>query len=991
MITERRTRLQRAPTLAAFRATLAALVPLQNVEDARATAVLVPSRAAAELLQRTLEDRRLGAEGALVLPDLVTRRDWYERLHQRTRGLPRLLSEFEREILVEAAAHEAITEGDSPPFRLRPALVGEMVSLYDSLRRQQRTVDDFERLLTSGFDAFADYDRGAERLLRQTRFLSRVFRGYERRLHELGELDEHQLRAALLSSTARSPYRRVIVTTADQHDDVNGLWASDIDLLSRLPGLDEIEIVATEEQLATGWLERVHELLPGLEDVRVPAPEEELDSPVLLVPRRDERALHFESRDREEELADLVRRIRMLQRDRPDHPLDRVAVVFGRPLPYVYLAREIFESGGVPMQSRDALPLAAEPVAAALDLVFSAVATSFSAGPLVALLRSPHFSFASEDQPPTFADLAALEIGLAAFDHAGSPDRLDELAEAWESRALEPPRGPRWQREGAARAARTAAALIRALQDLATPQPASRALGALVAFLDRMFAPVAVDDPLSERHFRARRAVLSILDGLKQAHQRHHDLLWTIDELSATVRRWIESETFTPARGRSGVLLVDLAAAPYGDFTDLHLVGLVDGEWPVKARRNVFYSQALLAQFGGPRDPDRSAANRAAFIDLLQSASVYVSLSSFALEDDALVERSPLVDMADRAGLTSVALDPPRALVFTREALAARPVPAAVVAEPAASWLRLRQSRPDLRSPEFHGAALPPAPRAWSVSALDQYAQCPFKFYARYVLGLGEERPDEEGLTPLERGRLIHDVFEAFYTQWQSRGQRSVTADRLDEARALAEGILAAKLAALPVTDQTIERTRFLGSPVAAGLIDVVLRMEAERETEVVERWLERRLDGAFRLRGADGERQVALRGIVDRVDLLSDGTFRVIDYKSSRASEPLQLAIYATALRQQLADYRGRQWALGEAAYVAFREDPPVQPLARTATGLDDTLAEEEARAVQIVDAINKGEFPPRPVRRGLCVSCAWSSVCRKDYVEADDAEPAV
>ena len=239
MITERRTRLHRAPTLAAFRATLAALVPLQYVEDARATAVLVPSRSAAELLQRTLEDRRLGAEGALVLPDLVTRRDWYERLHQRTRGLPRLLTEFERETLVEAAAHEAITEGDSPPFRLRPALVGEMVSLYDSLRRQQRTVDDFERLLTTGFDGIADYDRGAERLLRQTRFLSRVFRGYERRLHELSELDEHQLRTALLSSTARSPYRRVIVTTADQHDDVNGLWASDIDLLSRLPGLDE--------------------------------------------------------------------------------------------------------------------------------------------------------------------------------------------------------------------------------------------------------------------------------------------------------------------------------------------------------------------------------------------------------------------------------------------------------------------------------------------------------------------------------------------------------------------------------------------------------------------------------------------------------------------------------------------------------------------------------------------------------------------------------
>ena len=159
----------------------------------------------------------------------------------------------------------------------------------------------------------------------------------------------------------------------------------------------------------------------------------------------------------------------------------------------------------------------------------------------------------------------------------------------------------------------------------------------------------------------------------------------------------------------------------------------------------------------------------------------------------------------------------------------------------------------------------------------------------------------------------------------------------------------------------------------------------------IVERWLEHRLEGAVALRGPDGTREVPLRGIADRVDLLSDGTFRVIDYKTSRASGPLQIAMYATALRQRLAAYRGRAWVVGEAVYVAFRDDPFVKSFGRTSADLDAAIAREEARALAIVEAIERGEFPPRPAQRSLCTTCAWAGVCRKDYVEADQPEPAV
>src|SRR5512145_882665 len=50
--------------------------------------------------------------------------------------------------------------------------------------------------------------------------------------------------------------------------------------------------------------------------------------------------------------------------------LERIAVVFQRPLPYLYLARQVFTAARIPYQASDALPLAAEPFAAALDLLF---------------------------------------------------------------------------------------------------------------------------------------------------------------------------------------------------------------------------------------------------------------------------------------------------------------------------------------------------------------------------------------------------------------------------------------------------------------------------------------------------------------------------------------------------------------------------------------------------------------------------------------------
>jgi RecB family exonuclease len=454
------------------------------------------------------------------------------------------------------------------------------------------------------------------------------------------------------------------------------------------------------------------------------------------------------------------------------------------------------------------------------------------------------------------------------------------------------------------------------------------------------------------------------------------------------------------------VQLVDAAAAPFGSFDALHLVGLVDGEWPRRQRRNIFYSSGLLTALGWPAEQaDRLAPARAIFVDLLQSPATHASVSTFSLEDDALVEPSSLLDDISRAGLTAIPLDVPDVRVFKDEALTAlafaasraggldtaRSMPVDALDGETAQWAALRASRLAATMPRFHGAAGPQTLRGRSVSALELYAQCPFKFYSRYVLRLAEERDDDEGLSPLERGRLHHELFEAIFAAWQSRGHGTVTPELLDEAKTLALSLTDAHLARLSAVDAALERTRLVGSPVAPGLIDVVLRLEAERPSQVIERRLEHKIDGIYRFAGGAGVREMEVRGIADRVDLLADGTFRVLDYKASRPGSTLQIALYATCVRQKLRGYRGRDWELAEAAYITFRGDKTVVPLTARPADNDQALAEAEHEVVAIADAIARGEFPPRPRSRSLCQTCAFAAVCRKDYVDADEPAAAI
>jgi CRISPR/Cas system-associated exonuclease Cas4 (RecB family) len=224
-------------------------------------------------------------------------------------------------------------------------------------------------------------------------------------------------------------------------------------------------------------------------------------------------------------------------------------------------------------------------------------------------------------------------------------------------------------------------------------------------------------------------------------------------------------------------------------------------------------------------------------------------------------------------------------------------------------------------------------------------------------------------------------VFESFFDEWQKLGHGAISTANMEPAIALFETIAERHLAALPEGDRALERTLLLGSAAAAGFGERAFAFEIEDDIPLVERLLEYQLEDTFTFQTDQGPRRVALRSKADRIDLLQDGTLRIVDYKTGRAPEKkraLQLPISGVCAQQAFEGRHGRSWTISRAGYIAFKDKTPFTPVQNPMKA----LAEGQAVLLSVVDAIERGEFPVRPDEPFLCNWCAYAGVCRKDYV---------
>jgi RecB family exonuclease len=989
-------RLVRARDLGEFRRALVRLSTSPGVSLVPARrACILPTRASIEIFRQTLEHAALASGRATLLPpELLTRDDWLARLHDGLPDAPPLLTRFEREVIMErsARATAARTRMPKAPFDIRSGLVSEMLRLYDELRRRQRTVRRFAGALFSELGVERGTDLGSESLIHQTCFLAFAFLAYERGRAASGALDEHELRRRVAAAGCPMPFDHLIVAVADHPSDPRGLWPADFELLGRAGAALSLDVIVTDEMHDAGFRERVEQELPGIEEIRaaaLPGAEETPPAgPVLVVPPAAERRvphadpLCFVHRDREEELRDVARAVRA-DAVRTGHALrEPVAIVFQRPLPYVYLAQHLFVEARLPYQLLDTLPLAGEPYAALLDLALEVARSGGLRQGMVALLRSPLVRFDVDGQSVAIDDAAALDLVLSERRSAGDPGEYPREVEAYF--------GGRPSRNGVAleramRAARASAAIARDLRPVREAAGSSSQIRTLSAFLRAHEHAPGGADAWGERFRRGRAALLGVLEGLAEACARHDDRPREVDALTATIHHWIERHTFAPARpDAGGVRLLDAVAARFGEFDHLHVVGLVEHEWPERTRRTIFYTSGLLKSIGWPQERDHARAEQAAFRDLMRLPARTVHLHGFLLEGDTVVALSPFVELArgmETREMEALALD--------------LKVQGSVLTETEThDWRRARLARPPLDDRRYSGFVGPQAPHPYRVSRVDRYVDCPFKYFAENVLGLPEEREEQSGLSPLERGALVHTLFEEFYRAWHAEGRRTITPGTLPVALDMFGRLAREALAKLPAPDRALEEVRLLGSIVARGVAERIFELEADAGGEIVDRLLEVVLRGpvAFpKLHGLD-QRVIEISGKADRIDVFRNGELRVIDYKLSRLPDTdtsIQIAAYAHAARQQLEATDGKPHLVTQAMYLAFGDERQTE--GRLAPAGQQTVAEIQARAsvfADVIERIERGEFPARPLRTGDCSWCRYAGVCRKEYLVEDAPE---
>jgi CRISPR/Cas system-associated exonuclease Cas4 (RecB family) len=914
--------------------------------------VLVPTAAASHLFVRELEDALLSRHSAAVLPVVATSRSLIPLLAERVSSKLRLVDPLLREALLETAFSQVRESGIVPPFGLRGGLARRVLELYDEILART-PLDASEPDLAAFFaraleELEAPDDEGAMKLAAQTRFLRASLDEYRAALEGLGLLDLATARLALRAEAF--PFERVFVLGSET------LEAADLDLLSSAEPLTELFLAVPGPASELG--ERLARRFEVVQAAEEGSPEPD-SSPRLLRPG-GEGNVAFVARDREEAFTDVGRLLKVLEDDGRLPPLHRIGIVVPRPLPYLYLAKKVFGEAGIPHQLQDSFPLASEPYIAAVDLVLELVAAGAHRDCALALLRSPFFAFEGVSE----VEVAAFDELTLRFREPGGADRFKNLLARLSRPPLQPSlpgvEGP----DATARAIPALAALVSSsafLLPLAESGPLTVKIDCLRRYL-RSYGRALPDD--DSRSKRAKAAFDSILERLEEAARRVGDPARDFASFREKLRRAVEQHTFAVRSGDTGVEIVDRRSAPFGGFDLVVLMGLNEDEWPERTERNIFYPQRLLREFGFPSDRDLLAAERRRFLALLDLPWKNVVLFRHQLEEEIPAVPSPFLEdvrtWSSGRGSVDVALD--------------IPLPDVVVSRSDALRRGLLASE---AGAERSKAGLLSGPLAVSEpispTAFELYLRCPFKYYSRYLLGLEEEDEVEETLTPLERGRILHEVLQEAFAEWD-RGRstpRTIDAESYDEALALFRRVALTKL---PPEHRGIEMERLFGGRGEPGAIPWLLRREMAQDAPR-ERLVEHAFSSPLRLEeGPSGEKPWYLRiqGRIDRADVDSRGLLHVYDYKSGRApaeAVALQVPLYAMCLSSE------RGIPVKEASYLSFRD--------RRAVARGDFEKASELLATTY-GGIREGRFGPKPYQEHLCASCGYSFVCRKEIAEA-------
>lgn len=765
--------------------------------------------------------------------------------------------------------------------------------------------------------------------------------------------------------------------------------------------------------------------------------------------------------DRAREAELIAKIIRTTIADTPGLGPGDICVCAPRPELYASLFREVFEQAGIPANVTDRFQLEESMAVGGIVSMLLIAQNNFRIEDILRAGTNPFLKVTAAGGNIDASNLLRTASGLRTLSGRKRWfERIESRIRHLERAAADGGAG------GAARRLAEIDALRRAEEDLLaldrriavfrapmTPAEFRDAVVRLTAGLgvaERIAggAAAGVGGADAEREARALAEFLRFLEEVPELLSResspaaNHPLSWYLER----VRPLLSQVRYNVRQGYGeGVLVTSIDETRGLTFRVLILAGLVDGEFPAVYEPEVF----LTPKGREKRERYHLHEQRYLFYQALSGFRDRLYLTRPLKEDDIDLNPSGFLEWIEATATVS-RQDPVggggeyAGVLVTADDVLARRIGEGPGAEPDSGdglLERVRSAiatetarRRDTGSEAFRGllpqGALSPAAASrlagfrhgtYSATQLETYGDCPFRFFAGRVLRLRTTEEPEEGITPKELGRILHEILYEFYKDRRDRGLPPISglddarfAAALDELRAIA----ARTLDETDVDDifWEISRETVIGSPGRPGTLEAMLRAERESGVTAVPSYFEVRFGraGDDRLHSdplmssdapvpAGG---IFLQGKIDRIDVAGDD-FAVVDYKTGSVipskkdvddGASLQLPLYLHCAEAVLSERTGRRMTGGAGVYYHLRPDFKAVPRIGNAgmkgtlldsggrTRLSDdagALREQVRAAVARADAyagrISDGRFPVEPRDPAtVCRSCDFRRMCR-------------
>lgn len=166
-----------------------------------------------------------------------------------------------------------------------------------------------------------------------------------------------------------------------------------------------------------------------------------------------------------------------------------------------------------------------------------------------------------------------------------------------------------------------------------------------------------------------------------------------------------------------------------------------------------------------------------------------------------------------------------------------------------------------------------------SASSIKTYDQCPKKYYYQYIEKLDRKQWDHFSI-----GNLCHKTLELFHKIYMEEGLKK----KKSLSNLMSHAFSEARKNFPNLRGELLKDSKQM-------ILDYLTSIKASKEMPMV-----KGVETSFEFSLCDN---VIIRGILDRIDILKDGTFNIVDYKTNKNPKYLdsfQLLIYGVWLKEK-------------------------------------------------------------------------------------------